>query len=229
MKVLITGASGFVGRKIATGLFAENFTITGLARSKSDSYFEGDFICADISLKDELLNKAGKCRFDSVIHCAGLAHQFGRITRENFEKTNVEGTRNILELAYSTQVRHFILISSTAVYGSTGKIFDEESVCRPETVYAETKLEAENICRKFCSEKGISLTIFRLAPVLGGKGIGNVPRLIEAIYKKRFIWIGKGGNKKTLIYVGDVALACMELLRRKKTIIRDFQSGRRAG
>ena len=93
---------------------------------------------------------------------------------------------------------------------------DETTVCRPETDYAKSKLMSEKICREVCEKNEIPLTILRLAPVLGEKGIGNVPRLIEAINKRRFLWIGDGRNKKSLIYVGDVAGACLKLLNSKK-------------
>jgi nucleoside-diphosphate-sugar epimerase len=82
-------------------------------------------------------------------------------------------------------------------------------------LYAASKLESEQICRRICEDNRIALTIFRLAPVLGEENAGNAARLIEAIDKNRFVWIGDGENLKTLIYKRDVARACVLLIEKK--------------
>jgi nucleoside-diphosphate-sugar epimerase len=173
------------------------------------------------------LEKIGK--IDVLIHSAGLAHQFGDTKKEEFDSVNVEGTRNIVNLSLNLQVKHFILISSTAVYGikslnvnveetDDSKAFeaiDEYAQTNPQTLYAQSKLEAETVCREVCEKNNLPLTIFRLAPVIGEANVGNVARLISSIDKGRFLWIGKGENLKSLIYKNDVARACVALLKRE--------------
>jgi len=214
MKVLVTGATGFVGSEILKKLESENFEVYGTSKTgKIDSL--PDIIKADVTNFESLKNLSENF-YDAIIHSAGLAHQFGNIEKESFEKVNVDGTKNVAELAVKVKAKQFILISSTAVYGYHKNAVDEFTECRPDTDYAKSKLEAEKICVEICERNNIKLTIFRLAPVLGEKGIGNVPRLIRAIDKKRFIWIGDGKNKKSLIYVGDIANACFKILKSKK-------------
>jgi nucleoside-diphosphate-sugar epimerase len=59
------------------------------------------------------------------------------------------------------------------------------------------------------------LTIFRLSPVIGEENVGNVSRLINAIDQKKFVWIGKGDNCKSLVYKNDVARACVKIIKEK--------------
>jgi nucleoside-diphosphate-sugar epimerase len=216
MKILVTGATGFIGGEIASKLLSEKFKVIGLSRNKIEQKSELKILPADITNEEEVGRIAEAESFDAVIHCAGLAHQFGEVEKERFENVNVRGTRNILELAVKTKAKHFIFLSSTAVYGLQNNPMDESSKCNPENFYAESKLKAEAVCREICEKNNISLTIFRPPPVLGERGVGNVPRLIEAINKRRFFWIGNGENKKTLIYVGDIAEACLTLLKKKR-------------
>lgn len=220
MRVLVTGATGFIGREIVSRLAADQsgaHRITGLARNVGTAADPNiELVRGDITDPNDVARLESLGPFDAVIHSAGLAHQFGDTPDLDFNKTNVEGTQNVVDLARRVQSGHFILISSTAVYGIREGAIDEDSECRPETPYARSKFEAERICRETCERGNIPLTIFRLAPVLGEKGVGNVPRLISAIDRGRFVWLGNGENRKALIYVGDVADACLRLLRQKR-------------
>lgn len=214
MKVLVTGATGFVGGEILRNLYGNGFDVLGTSKS---GVKEGKpkIIKADVTDFEKLKANLDE-DFDAVIHSAGLAHQFGNVEKSLFEKVNIDGTKNVAELAVRANIKHFILISSTAVYGFHKNEIDESAECLPDTDYADSKLKSEIICREICEKNNIDLTIFRLTPVLGEKGIGNVPRLIAAIDKRRFLWVGDGRNKKSLIYVGDIADACRMILEKKK-------------
>lgn len=223
MRVIVTGATGFIGKEIVSELSAKNYVVYELGNSRvKHRTSESGFFKIDITDFENVCELKKLDSVDALIHSAGLAHQFGKIEREKFQKTNVEGTRNILELAKMLGAEHFVLISSTAIYGTEKKtkanvkFIDESAVCRPQTFYAESKLEAERLSVKFCEDNNINLTIFRLAPVIGEGNAGNVQRMIEAIDKKRFVWIGRGENYKSLIYKKDVAGACLRILDDKK-------------
>lgn len=233
MKVLVTGASGFIGKEIAAELENNNLEVIKVGGPKSSSPHSdlqghSDYFSINITEYESFSELERLENVDVIIHSAGLAHQFGDTRKEAFDAVNVTGSRNIAILAVKLRVKHFILIGSTAVYGikknvdlsqqenQADMIFDEDSPCHPETIYAESKLEAEYNCREICEQHGIPLTIFRLAPVLGEGNVGNMFRLIRAIDKRRFIWIGRGTNLKALIYRRDVARACYELLRKKR-------------
>lgn len=266
MKVLITGASGFLGSETANVIKRNSHEIITLGRGRKDrrkientepvkksekneknekneehrknnksrkggspvqktnfetnfeSNLETDF-AADISSFEEIEKLEVIGKIDAVIHCAGLAHQFGNVGKEDFWRVNVEGTRNVAKLAARLAAEKFILISSVAVYGQnrdTSVPFEEKAVCRPGDFYAESKLESEHAARKICEENGIELTIVRPATIIGEGDRGNFLRLIRAIDRNRFIWLGRGENLKSLIYKRDVAEACLFLLNRKE-------------
>jgi nucleoside-diphosphate-sugar epimerase len=238
MKVLVTGANGFIGKEIVTELTLNKLDVTELygnqqfVNNELQNLTNADNIFyADISKYNNLKQLEQIKNVDAVIHSAGLAHQFSEIENKRFTEVNITGTKNVLDLALKLHTRHFILISSTAVYGIKNNasnsrheipVVDESAVCFPETVYAESKLEAERIAGEFCIKNNIALTILRLAPVIGESNKGNVARLIETIDKRRFIWIGDGQNLKSLLYKNDVARACIKVLNEKKNGVEIF-------
>lgn len=231
-KVLITGAGGFVGKAIVELFSKKEFQIYRLLNKRVDSdenirpySDEENTIREDISEFTDLKNSLKIADIDIVIHAAGLAHQFAKQIKEEFWRVNVKGTENIAKLAVLLKAKHFILISSVSVYGKIQtkyisrlnderhfEVISENANCHPKGFYAQSKLEGEKIARRICEENKIALTILRLATVVGEHDRGNVARLIESIDKKRFIWIGKGENFKSLIYKGDVARACLQVL-----------------
>jgi len=228
MNILVTGATGFIGREIVNELIENKHQVAGLGRSRISeenispnfSFYRGDITDAEsLSDLEELQN------IEVIIHSAGLAHQFGNTSRKEFESVNIKGTENILKLGVKLKIKHFILIGSTAVYGIASQTGDpkqsafnikEDAPTNPQTLYAESKLNGEKICQRICEENKIDLTIFRLAPVIGEGNVGNIARLIRAIDKNRFIWIGNGNNLKSLIYKRDVARACAVLIGNKR-------------
>lgn len=231
MKVLVTGASGFIGKAIVNRLSKKQLQITTLERAKptelpayvnkKKQYY------ADITKKEDFENLPVTAEIDTVIHCAGLAHQFGTVSPEDFKKVNVFGTKNVSEWAAKKSVKLFILISSVSVYENSKSelnknvTIDEKFYCDPKTFYALSKFEAENICKEICKINKIPLVILRLATVVGEEDKGNFIRLIRSIDKGKFFWIGKGVNKKSIIHKSEVARVCEKILERK--IESDFE------
>jgi nucleoside-diphosphate-sugar epimerase len=223
MKVLVTGATGFLGKEIVSELLANNFEVVIVARNGSielskdavENYYPIQF---DIAEREDVDSLKIFKNVDVIIHCAGLAHQFGKTSREEFFKVNVKGTENIANLAISLNVKHFILISSVSVFGKAKDKFNnlefqEDIVCQPIGDYAESKFDAEKIVEKLC--KSIDLTILRPATIIGEGDRGNVLRLIQSIDNKRFIQIGKCENYKTLVDKNYVAKVCVEIIKHK--------------
>lgn len=229
MRVLVTGGSGFIGGTLVREFLKKKFEVHALINRSSEFKFDSELekpaqiLSVDIRDAGGLKNLSTPDEFDVLIHTAGLAHQFGECAEKDFWEINVEGTKNIAEWAVGRSVKHFILLSSVAVYGKSKATesnaarhgLTEESECRPEGIYARTKLESENVARQICELNQMPLTVLRPATVIGENDRGNVFRLIKAIDRGRFVWIGKGKNLKSLIYKGDVAEACLNVLARK--------------
>ena len=108
-----------------------------------------------------------------------------------------------------------ILISSVSVYGPyTQGIYDENTPCNPVGPYALSKYNAELRAIEIARASGTALTILRLATLYGEGDPGNVGRLMRTLDRGRFLWIGDGSNRKSLLYKGDAARACMAVAER---------------
>jgi nucleoside-diphosphate-sugar epimerase len=213
-RILVTGATGFVGKEIVSAL-VNGYDIYTCARSphpeQSKQSDLPNYLSVDIAAAESVNSLREKLpELDCVVHSAGLAHQFQAPKDPRvFTRVNVEGTRKIAQLAAEKGSKKIILISSISVYGE-GKPnpTDEDFPCRPAGAYAVSKYEAEIAAREVCEKNNIDLTILRLATVYGERDVGNVLRLIKLLDSGKFFWTGKGDNSKSLLYVKDAARAC---------------------
>ncbi len=224
MKVLITGTNGFLGSQVVEIFQQAGFEVIGLSKSISKlsnfQHFQTDITnLSDIEKLQTLTN------VDVLIHTAGLAHQFGHTKRQYFFDVNVVGTRNIVNLANQLKVKHFMLISSVAVYGKfvdNNCKFEEDRECHPQGDYAESKYQSEKVAKEICEKNNIKLTIIRPSTIIGENDRGNVARLIYTIKSNKFIQIGKGLNLKSLVYKKDVAMACLCVVDKQTTYFEIF-------
>lgn len=197
MKILLTGASGFLGQYLLKELTGHVVT---LGKSKSNS------ISCDLA--EEVPELTG---FDLVIHSAGHAHRIPKTPGEElkFYQINLFGTQNLLNgLSKSPFLpKTFIFISTVAVYGlETGSSISELHVPNPQTPYAKSKYEAEILLQKWAWEKQVNLVILRLPLVAGGQRTpGNLGAMIQAIRKGYYFRIGSGSSRKSMVLAQDVA------------------------
>ncbi|MEJ7846699.1 MAG: NAD-dependent epimerase/dehydratase family protein [Pyrinomonadaceae bacterium] len=226
MKVLVMGATGFVGKAIAAELRDRSIDVAAIGGPGSCSPKSGTCgiqidHCIDVTVP---MNVAGLEKIEgitAIVHSAGLAHQFGKVKESDLFSVNVNGTENVAKLAARLKV-HIILISSVLVYGTrptdhgNASPVTEDSPCRPDGPYAQSKLAAESVAIKICKDGEIPLTILRPAPIIGEGSKGNFLRLIKLIDKRRFVWLGKGENRKSLVLVDDVAKACAIILEQNR-------------
>ncbi len=151
---------------------------------------------------------------DAVVHAAGLAHVRHNVANSDFEGINARGTANVVQAAAAAGVQRFVLISSISVYGQhAAELLDETATCWPDSAYGASKLKAELSAAEAAVGSSMQLSILRLGTVFGEGDPGNVGRLLETIRRRRFIWIGDGRNRKSLIYKDDVGRACLAVLR----------------
>lgn len=212
MRMLLTGAHGFLGSAILRQTINSGIPFIATDRFPCKDYVAGEYVAADILDSRSISNIM--IDVDRVCHVAGLAHVFDRsqISSQSFQDINVSGTENIARAAAAAGVKYFIFISSVSVYGGVSHGKDELSECHPENPYALSKWEAERILIDFCQKEKINLTILRLATLYGEGDPGNVRRLIRLIDRGQFIWIGRGENLKSLLHREDAARACVSVL-----------------
>lgn len=213
-RLLVTGANGFLGKAVVRQSERAGMEVTTCGRGDNSNGFS-NYLQIDLVSEDLSSLVAGQ---DSVIHCAGLAHQFGKKGDDPrpFFAANVQATQRLLQAAIKAGVEHFVLISSVGVYGTneSGLPLDEKSPCHPNGHYAESKLEGERQAIAIAKRNKIRLTVVRMATIFGEGDRGNISRLMKAIDQRKFASIGPGENRKSLIYLQDAARACVTTVER---------------
>lgn len=189
--ILLTGADGFVGSAVREAALRQGVDLRASSRRQNVA---GDCFFADV-LQPETIAPAMKA-VSTVIHTAGAAHIFRRTAEEeaSMYRTNVEGTRNVVLAAGRAGVRRVVLVSSVSVYGDMSD------------AYAGSKADAERAAMQAAAGT-VMLTTLRLATVYGEGDPGNVLRLVRAIDRHAFVWIGRGENRKSLIHRDDAGAA----------------------
>ena len=150
---------------------------------------------------------------EAVIHLAALLHVVNPppALRQKYERVNIGGTTRVVDSAIESGAKRVLLFSTITVYGhSNGEVFTEDSPPRPGTLYAQTKLAAERIVLDAKGTDGQPIgTVLRLGAVYGSRIKGNYHRLLQSLARRRFVPIGNGRNRRSLIYDRDVATAAV--------------------
>jgi len=208
MKALVSGATGFIGGALVSGLTRSGWEVRALARATSRHLVpdaEGvEIIEADLREKSDVLpHAADGC--DVVFHAAAIRDRWGTSMAE-YQAVNVEGTRRLLDAA-AGRARRFVYVSSVGVFGHPGVLnIDESFPCDlhvGKVGYHRTKLEAEHLL--LARQNEIEVVIARPTITYGpGDRDGMLTRLIEMIARGRFVRIGRGHNHMHLTYISDL-------------------------
>lgn len=225
MKVLITGASGFIGSRLAQRL-SKDFEVFALVRSKpklQDFPKNVKLIYGDITDGPSVM-KALKNQ-DLVFNlAAGLPYH--KLTDSGYFDVNVKGAENIFKAALDNKVKRLVHISTVGIYGPTlSSVVNEKSPLNLRDTYSITKAEAEILCRKFIKQ-GLPATIIR--PTIGygpGDKRPGFLNLFKLINKGFFIPIGQGDNFFHTIYVDNLVDAMILAVTKKAAIGEDFIIG----
>lgn len=212
--ILITGATGAVGPLVVDAFHAAGYSIRTLSINPPPVGTWPDNVETLIGdVADASVVHAAMQGVDSVIHLAAFLHVVNPTPalQEKYERINVGGTSTVVAAAIQASVRRVVLFSTIAVYGqSDGRILIEDTPPHPDTFYARTKLAAEQIVLEARGLDGGHIGIvLRLGAVYGSRIKGNYQRLVQSLARGRFVPVGNGSNRRTLVYDKDVACAAV--------------------
>ena len=199
-KVLIIGGSGFVGSRLISDF--KNVDFINLDKNPSPQHPNISKI-GNICNKNDLIFDKG---IETVILLAA-EHKDNVYPKSLYYEVNVEGTNNVLNAMDAAGIKNLIFTSSVAVYGLNKNNPSESHQFDPFNHYGKSKLEAEFVIKKWFNKDPYnkSVTIIRPTVIFGERNRGNVYNLLKQIYSKKFVMIGKGLNKKSMAYVGNVS------------------------
>ena len=212
---LITGATGFIGGRLAKRLVQEGYSVRCLVRASSDTSLldklDVQIAVGDLTRARSLARAVDGCHY--VFHCGALVSDWA--TKEEIARTNVEGTRSLLEASVDASVQRFIHFSTTDIYGyPDGAEIDEAYAAkRFRNWYAQTKLEAEAEVRRVEKAHALDAVILRPATVYGPGSMDVIGEIARAIRGRNMLLVDGGRAVAGLCYVDNLMDAAVLALR----------------
>lgn len=217
--ILVTGATGFIGRLLCNRLLAEEWCVRGtLLASESSSSLVAPVEPVVIEpLGAETPWRHALAEVDTIIHLAARVH----VMRERaanplneFRAVNTDGTERLAREAAAAGIRRFVFMSTIGVNGdNSGNIpYTENDKPCPHNAYSVSKFEAENKLRQIAAETGMEVVVVRAPLVYGPGNPGNFLSLLKAVQRRVPLPLASISNKRNLIYIGnlvDALAACV--------------------
>lgn len=207
-RVLVTGATGALGPATVRALTTAGHRVRVLVRTPAAAVAAGIEPCIGDLTDRASLDRATRDA-DAVVHLAALLHVVHPPPgmRAEYHRVNVDGTRALAEAAAQAGVRRFVFASTAAVYGPTPVPAVETTPAAPDSWYGESKVAAEATLLEAHRPGTFDVTILRLSAVYGPRIKGNYQRLLHTLAAGRFVPIGAGTNRRSLLHEDDAAAA----------------------
>ena len=209
MKVLVTGATGFTGGHLAQYLAGRGDEVRALVRPKSRARFDASALPKHgVRACEGDLTDAGSLGramegVELVYHIAATYREAGQ-PDSAYRAINVEGTRNLLEVAKAFQVGRVVHCSTGGVHGHIANPpANEDAPFNPGDVYQETKLAAEQLAREYGASNGLDVVVARPIGIYG-PGDTRFLRMFRGLARGRFPMIGSGKAFYHLTYIDDL-------------------------
>jgi nucleoside-diphosphate-sugar epimerase len=222
---LITGATGLLGSHLAEQLRGAGETVRALVRPRSDVRFlRGlgvELVAGELGDRSALDRACAGA--DVVYHAAARVGDWG--PWEDFQRDTVEGTRRVAEACLTAGVRRLIGISTISVYGHprrrAAEITEEEPLGQRLwwwDHYIRAKVMAEELLWQLHREAGLPVTVIRPGWIYGPRDRTRIFLLASALRWWRMPVLGWGRNRLNLVYVGNVAEACLLAARTPEAV-----------
>ena len=211
-KCLVTGASGFIGRRICEALASRGLYVRGLMRHPASGSWDERFIF-DLSAEpfpDDILQGV-----DTVFHLAGKAHALSETQQEETEyfRINTYATQRMLEACRKAGVKTFVYFSSAKAVGDINGLMDESVSAEATTPYGRSKQASEKLVLE--GDYVPHPVVIRPTMVYGNTEKGNMPKMIRAIESGRFPPLPEFNNRRSMVHVDDVVQVAMMAAERQ--------------
>ncbi len=220
-RIIITGASGFIGGHIVRKLSSSGYDCVVLLRDAESDLVSllGTQNCITGPLEKTLENTTLFEDVFCVIHCAARVHQMHESASDpmaEYMKINRDLAITFAERSLAAGVERFIFLSTVKVMGDNrafGRIIDENEIAQPSDPYGVSKLEAEKSLEvMFKNRSDATCTILRFPMVYGEGNKGNMAGLLKAASKKIPLPIKAANGKRSMVYVGNIADAVLRIV-----------------
>lgn len=226
MKVLVTGAGGFIGSHLTEHLLKEGYEVRAFVRYNSRNYWgwleeEGidshpnlEIYTGDIRDYDSVYDAMRGV--GAVFHLAALIGiPYSYISPLAYIKTNVEGTYNVLQSARELKVERVVITSTSEIYGTAQYVpIDEKHPYNPQSPYAATKAAADHLAMSFYRSFGLPVTIVRPFNTFGPRQSARavIPTIItQILLGKKEIFLGNLHPTRDLMYVKDTVRGFLQV------------------
>jgi len=196
VNVLVTGGTGYLGRNFISAC-RENYQFQKFSL-----------------LTDRLENLYLK-NVDTILHCAALVHQKKKCSYQAYYDANVLYPLNLALEAKANGVKHFVFISTVAVYGDEHALVSEDTRCKPITPYARTKRKAEIELLKLTDEN-FAVSIIRSPLIYGFDAPGNMASLMKITDVFCILPLADADNKRTFVYIDNLIRVIDEVIQARK-------------
>jgi nucleoside-diphosphate-sugar epimerase len=217
LKILITGASGFVGQALCQQLLAAGYEVYGALRCASKLLPVEVRQLGAVELGAAMDWAPALKNIECVIHLAARVHVMQDTATDplaEFRRVNTAGTEHLARCAAASGVKRLVYVSSIKVNGEetlAGQKFSETDTPAPQDPYAISKWEAEQALHRVAQETGLEAVIVR-PPLVYGPGVkGNFARMLNAVARRIPLPLASVRNQRSLVYVenlADALIAC---------------------
>ncbi len=231
MKVLVTGADGFIGSHLTEALLKDGYPVRALAQYNSFNYWGWledikpnsnlEIVCGDV--RDPNYCKEISKGIDVIFHLAALiAIPYSYIAPESYIETNIKGTLNMCQAAKDNRVKRILVTSTSEVYGTAQYVpIDEKHPLQPQSPYSASKIGADAIAMSFYNTFKLPLTIVRPFNTYGPRQSARavIPTIITQIASgMKEIKLGDTSPTRDFNYVKDICQGFILLSKCDKAI-----------